>query len=465
MKALQSLVIIVICSFAMFSCTVNKICTDPDLKLPQTIIAQHSDSSSITDQNWWEVYGDSTLCELVGRALKNNKDILSAAKKVEQMQYKYRIGKANIAPDVNLNFSDENEWSKSNGSATEREHTVNLNTTLSWEIDLYGKLRWGKNQAKAEYLTSVEGQRAVQMALIADVASSYYKLIGYRKELTILENTLSTRTFRLERAKLRYEAGLTSEMVYKQVQLEYTTALSQIPGIKKKINIEENNLAFLIGEYSNTDIPTDTLGNDYGILEDIEVGIPSDLIKRRPDVRMAYQQMQAAKAGAGIAYAERFPSFVISLTAGFEENQFKNMFKSFYSNLIGEAVAPIVGFAKRQANYKASLAAFENSRIGYEKSVMNAFREVEDAVITYYECKNEILLKEQLVATSAEYNTLSTIQYNAGSSEYIDVLDAMRQLLDARLKLNEAIINERLAIIQLYKSLGGGWQSTVEIEL
>ena len=450
--AFVALVVFVSCGTAV------KMCKEPQLNMPETIVAGELDSLTIADMQWWEFYGDEVLTGFIEHALENNKDILASAARVEQMRLLNRSSRASWFPKVGASAMADYEVE----NYTDKGHTVtpqvDLKLDVSWEIDLWGNVKWATRKASAEYLASVEAERAMRMTIIAEVATAYYQLMALENELLIVNRTLETRNAGVELARLRYEGGLTSETVYQQAQVEYATTASLIPAIKTKIEITKNSLKVLLGEYPDFELEYARMKVlDRDIPTALPVGLPSDLLTRRPDLRESEQRLAAASAAVGVAYTDRFPKLVLGIMGGWENGSFVDLFSAPYGLAVGKLVAPVFEFGRRKAKYEAAIQAYDIARLDYEKRVLIAFKETNDALTSYRNARKATELKNELREAALKYVELATFQYNYGGVKYIDVLDAQRRYFDAQIGLSNAVRDEYIALVQLYKSLGGGW--------
>ena len=438
-------------------CSISKRCVAPEVELPAEIVAgMEADSMCMADLKWYDIFADSCLVELIEMTIANNKDLLSATAKVEELEKLYRVAKSDYFPSLDADaYVDHETNDKSNAEAT-ADLEVSATLTLSWELDFFGRVRWNNRQALANYLKTVEGQRTLQMILVADVATAYFELIALDNELDIITRTLDTREEDLNKAKLRFEGGLTSEIPYRQAIVEYATTASLIPDLRRKIETKENKISVLTGQMP-TSIRRSAISryNDSKLLP--EVGIPSDLLRRRPDLRASEQSLKAAMAAAGYAWADRFPRFSISLQGGLENNAFEGFLSAPFTYMLGELTAPIFAFGKRKAKYEAAIKAYDAERYQYEKLVLQAFQEVNDAVIAYTSANEKVELMTNLKESAQKYLNLAMFQHINGHINYINVLDAQRSYLNAEIDLSNAIRDEYIALIVLYKALGGGW--------
>lgn len=441
------------------SCSAVRTCKAPELNLPAEVVEGRSDSLTAADLEWWRFYGDTTLCRIIERTLAANKDLLAAAARVERMRQLYRIDKANRLPDFSVGGLADYETNDYAGDTPSRDPEFGAKLTVGWEADLWGHLRWAKRRGGAEYLASVEDERAMRMTLVAEAASAYYRLVALDNELSIVRRTLITRGEGVYQAQLRFEGGLTSETVYQQAKVELATTASLIPDLERRIEVTENALSLLMGAYPDWRVRRGKMDSDIEMPENLPIGLPSELLQRRPDVRSSEQRLRAAMASAGMAYADRFPRLTFSLTGGWENDALKGFFRSPFSYVAGAIAAPVFGFGRKQAKYRASLAAYDEARLSYEKKVLEVFNEVNNAVVTYRKARETAALKANLRDAALKYVELAHLQYRGGSINYIDVLDAQRRYFDAQIGLSNAVRDEYLALVELYKSLGGGWRT------
>ncbi len=457
---LKYLFMAVVCLPFLYGCGVTKQCLEPQLDMPETIVAgTEADSLCMADVAWWEIYTDSTLQELIQKTLDNNKDLLSATARVRELERRHRIVRADQFPSLSGQAYWERETNDYANESFIEDIETGIKAVVTWEVDFFGRLRWSNRAALANYLSSVEAQRATQMTLIAEVVTAYFELIALDSELDIVERTLYTRKENAHLALIRFQGGLTSEITYQQAQVELATTASLIPALEKEIRIKENEIALLAGEFP-TKIERKPVQLSEQIRTDLQMGLPSDLLRRRPDIRGAEQNLKAAMANAGIAWADRFPRFKIDLIGGVENNEFAGFFASPFTYLAGELVAPVFAFGKRKAQYEAALAAYDNARFQYEEKVLTAFKEANDAFISLSSAQKTVVLMQNLENAAKTYVDLVRSQHINGDINYIDVLDAQRQYFDAEIKVINAELEAHLAFVELYKSLGGGWKQT-----
>ncbi|MCH5330260.1 MAG: efflux transporter outer membrane subunit [Alistipes sp.] len=453
MSAVVSAVVVV-----WAGCSAVRECKEPELNLPESIAGMDADSMTIADVGWWEFYGDADLRYIIERTLEHNKKVLAAAARVEQLRELYRIGKANRLPNLNFVAPFNNETNDYWQESPLRDPEFGLKFSIRWELDFWGNLRWAKRKAGAEYEATIEDERAVRMMLVAEAASAYFRLVALDNELEIVRRTMNTRLEGVEMARIRFEGGVTNEIVYRQAQMEYAMVATRIPDLEYGIQVLENALALLMGEYPDLEISRSGGLQDDDLPERLPVGVPSVLLQRRPDVRASEQRLKASMAAVGVAYADRFPRMIIDLTGGVEDNGLRGLLRSPFSYIAETLTAPIFGFGRKRAKYKASIAAYDEARFNYEQKVLEVFKEADDAVAYCESTRSASALRERQLNAAREYDRLTHSQFTAGSIRYLDVLDAQRRYLEAQIGMNNAIRDEHLALVQLYKVLGGGWQ-------
>lgn len=454
--------ITIIAILLMSSCSGTKDLSRARVEMPASYMSgdtvlQSADSLTLADVKWWEFYSDTTLTKILRTALDNNRDILKAAAKVEQMRALYGVAKADMLPQIGLDVAYSYETNKYNGGQTDLDPEHDLKFPISWEVNLWGAMFHAKNAGKARFIASLEDYRAMRMTLIAEVATAYFRLLSLENELAIVRQTLKTREEAIKLAKIRFEGGLTSETVYQQAMVEYSSAASLIPDLELRVTSMRNSLTTLMGEF-----PRDVFENrdvlfDTDFTDRLPAGIPSDLLKRRPDLRAAEQRLKAAMADVGVSYADRFPSFRIGFTPGFENDRLKDFFKSPFTYTIAQLTGPIFDFGRRKKKYEAAKAVYDQTRFDYEKAVIGAFTEVNTSLTAYNKYRENLRVKTDLRDAAAKYVQLAWLQYRGGTLNYIDVLDAQRRYFESQVGVNNALLNEYLALINLYKALGGGW--------
>ena len=415
-------------SLLLGSCQLGKHYTRPDLHMPEQLDDKNVDTASIADYPWEQLYKDTTLQALIRKSLLYNKDMLIAAARVKELAAIKRIDFANMFPQINARV-----------------------------YDLWGNLRWARDRSMAQFLGSIENQRALKMSLIAQLAQSYFELVALDNELAIVKKTVDARRESLRLARIRYEGGLTNETAFRQAQVELARTATLVPDLEKSIALKENEIAFLTGEYPH-DIQRAVLPEDVILPASLPIGLPSTLLERRPDVRSAEQSLIAANAEVGMAFTNLFPRITLTAHLGAESEELKDLLSSPYHLLNGTLLQPLFAMGKNRANLKAKKAAYEQAVYSYEKAVLNAFKDARNAIVAFNKTKEIYDTRLRLEQASKSALDLAQLQYINGVIGYMDLLDAQRGYLDAQISLSNAVRDKQISMVNLYKALGGGWK-------
>lgn len=452
------LAVFLLAAIVFSSCKIGKKYARPALDLPAEIVAGDvPDSSSVANIPWESLYVDTVLQGLIYRALDNNKDIQIAAARIKEMIAAKRISFANQFPALDARLNAQKEQLNYGGDAPKPDPEFSGKLALSWELDLWGNLRWASEADIAAYMQSVEARRALQLTIVAEVAANYYELCALDRELAIVLQTLGARREGVRLAKLRFEGGLTSETAYSQAQVELARTETLLPSLQRQIKLKESDLSLLLGEYTG-DIPRGQSLSNQHLPEALPIGLPSSLLERRPDMRAAEQQLREANARVGVAHTDLFPKIRLTGNLGFESDELGSLLKSPAWFLAGDLLQPLFAMGKNKAKLKVAKARYEQEIYGYQKSVLEAFKEVNNAIVTVRKAKEIRTSLTRLEAAANTYLQLAQLQYINGVTNYIDVLDAQRGLLDAQIGLNNAALNELLSVVYLYRALGGGYE-------
>ena len=448
MKKIYTLAIVLLV-LGVSSCKLGKHYSRPELRLPEQIEGTVPDLVSAGDIRWTDLYTDPVLRQLIRKTLEGNKDLMIAAAKVKESMELRRIAKADLFPKAEATVSAEREYDETPGNTFEGK------VLASWEVDLWGKLRWAGQAALAEYLQSVEGRQALQSALVAQVAQAYFELIALDQELAIVRQTLAARQEGVRLAKLRFEGGLTSENPLRQAQVELARTQTLVPGLEREIRLKENQITLLAGEYPGEVARGKSIGQQQ-LMTALPVGLSSRILERRPDIRQAEYRLKAAHAKVGVAYTSMFPKFTLTGHYDLESSDLTDFLKAPYFFVGGELLAPVFNLGKNRARLKASRAVQEQETYNYQKVVLQAFTEVSNALVNSRKSREIRESREHLEQSARSNLDLATLQYINGVISYLDVLDAQRGYFDAQIGLNTAIRDELLATVQLYQVLGGG---------
>ena len=439
------------------SCQLGKHYTRPDLHLPERLDSTATDTMSIADFRWWEIYTETTLQALIRQTLEHNKDMLTAAARLKEMAAQKRIAYANLFPEVKGQLYTDKEAENYGGDSYESVPEYSAKFIASWELDLWGNLRWVKDRSMAQFLQAVENQRALRMTLVAQVAQAYFELVALDNELAIVKQTLRARQESVHLAELRFNGGLTSETAYQQAQVELARTATLVPDLERAIALKENDISFLAGRYPST-VERSHHPQDIRLPETLPAGLPSSLLERRPDVRAAEEALIAANAEVGIAYTNLFPRITLTAHYGLESEEFRDFLHSPYHFLSANLLTPLFAMGKNRAALKAKKAACEQAAYQYEKAVLSAFKDARNAIVEFNKIQDIYDAQLELEQAARKSIDLTRTQYLNGYISYLDMLDAQRTYLDAQIALSNAVRDKQIALVQLYKALGGGWE-------
>ena len=457
MKKILIYLLILAGSLSVASCKLGKHYTRPELNLPERFSkANLSDTLNIADMQWWEIYTDTTLQQLISKTLEHNKDLLISAARVKELAAMKGIDWANLFPRIDAKAFIEKEGTNYGGDNYKNSTKQHAKFIASWELDLWGNLRWAKDKSMAQFLGSIEARRALKMSIISEVAQAYFELVALDNELKIVRQTLEAREEGVRLAKLRFDGGLTSETSSLQAKVEYARTATLVPELERKISIKENDIAFLAGEYPQV-IHRSILPEEVKLPESLPVGLPSTLLERRPDVREAEQRLIASNAAVGMAYTNLFPRITRAASYGIGSKELSHFLKPPMHYLSADPLGPLFAMGKNRAMLKAQKAAYEQACYGYEKAVLCAFKDARNAIVDFNKIKEIYESRRELERSSKAAMELAHLQYINGVIGYLDVLDAQRSYFDAQIGLSNAIRDKQITMVKMYKALGGGW--------
>jgi len=416
--------------------------------------------TSLGDEKWWTVFQDAQLQELIREALSQNYDVRIAAARVLQAQALLGITRADQFPTITGGASGSNERFPATRITPAFETSpAQVNLSLFWELDFWGKYRRSTQAARATLLASEWGQKAVISSLVSNVASAYFQLLELDLQMEISRRTLASRKESLRLVEVRAKGGATSMLDVRQSEQLVYTAAETIPDLERRIEQQENLISILLGKNPAAVTRGKPL-MDNPILPTVPAGLPSSLIERRPDIQSSEQQLVAANARIGVAKAAYFPQITLTATGGYQSPALTNLFTGPAGlwNFGGQLVQPIFTGGRIRSNVRLTEAQKQEAVLVYQQSIQQAFREVSDSLIAYRK-NQEFRVQQELLTNSAQDATrLSNMRYQGGVTSYLEVLDSDTRYFDAQLGLAQAQLNERLALVQLYNALGGGWQ-------
>lgn len=417
------------------------------------------------DIDWKEYFTDPRLQRLIGMALGNNRDLRVAMLNVEQARAQFQIQRANQFPTVNAIASGTRQPSATTGSYA-NQFQVGLGIS-AWEIDFFGRVAALKEQALAQYLATDEARKSAQISLVAAVASGWLTLMADEELLNISRRTLETRDESVKLTRLRLENGVSSELDNRQAESLAQAARATYAQQQRQRMLDENALVLLLGQPLPDDIraslPSSRLA-DATPMQALPAGLPSDLLVRRPDVRMAEQQLIGANANIGAARAAFFPRISLTAQFGTVSDELSGLFKSgsWAFSLAPQLALPIFDAGRNQAGLESARAGREIAVAQYEKSIQTAFREVSDALAGQATLQEQVDAQRAQAQADAKRFELSDLRYRNGVASYLDLLDAQRSLFATEQSLVVTRLQQLQNQVTLYKVLGGGWTAPAE---
>ncbi len=417
---------------------------------------------SLGDQQWSSVFREPELQELIKEALANNYDLRVAAQRVLEARSQIRITRAAEFPTLSAGGSGIGADLPSNSGFNFDTNPLafgSFNLSAAWTPDFWGQYRKQTEAARDQLLAQEWARRAVRMTLVGQVATSYFTLRSLDAQLEVARQTLKARQDSVDLTMKLEKGGAAPLSDVRQAQQLLYTASAQIPQLEADMQQQENTMTFLLGK-----VPSPVTHTDPNALapvpQDLSVGIPSQLLQRRPDIQQAEAQLEAANAQIGVARAQFFPQLSISASAGLGGNSFSSLFdpsgKTIYG--IGSLAQPIFEGGKLRGQYEFSKQQKEEMVLTYQKTIITAFRDVSNALISVNKQHAQRMEEQKLVDAAQDATRLARIRYQAGSTAYLEVLTTDTNLFNARLSLVNAEQSEALSLVQLYQALGGGWQ-------
>ena len=425
------------------------------------------DPQTLADAKWFEVFKDEKLRELIHEALLHNYDLREAVARIDIARANLGLTRSNQFPTIAGSADITTVGESRNGQLNipeplDRKRTFGsvLLNLLTFELDIWGRLRKQTRAARADLLSTEEARKAVLTSIVSDVAASYFNLRELDFELEVARRTLTSRQESLRIIVLRQQRGVSNMLEVRQAEQLVYDATEVIPDLERQIEQQENFLSVLIGKNPGA------ISRGAGLTEQhmppsVPPGLPSDLIARRPDILAAEQQLISANALIGAAKAAYFPRITLTGFLGFESNSLSSLFSASRSvwGFVPQLTQPIFTGGRLRSNVRFTQAQRDLFLVNYERTIQNAFREVSDSLVAYRKVKEVRIQRELLVNTLQDRARLAYLRYNGGVSNLLEALDADRDLFDAELSLAQARRDELLTVVQLYKALGGGWQA------
>jgi len=439
-------------------------------------IAPTTTGTPLGAQKWDTVFTDPVLQQLITEAIKNNYDVKIAADRVLEQQAQVGVTRAAQYPTLSAGgsydalglpsslFSSLNNGNNNSSSSSSTNYYAGgLTASVAWNLDFWGMYRRQTEAARANLRATEWAKQTTYSTLIQSVATDYYQLRTLDAELAITRSTLNARKQSLDLTRALEQGGANSLADVRQAEQLYYTAQAQIPDLERQIEQQENNLRLLLGEDPGPIVrsisESTAVAANAPHPSDLPVGLPSDLLERRPDVRRAEELLVQANANIGVARAQYFPQFSLSGTGGTSSSQLKGLINSgnVYYYAVGTLSQPIFDGGKIRNNYRLAQATHKELLDTYQQTIAGALRDVSNALVAYNKTREYREQQEKQTAASADAVRLARIRYNSGSTSYLEVLTTDTNLYSSQLTLEGAQQAEALSLVQLYNALGGGW--------
>lgn len=423
-------------------------------------------AESLANTKWFDLFQDEELRKLIQSALKDNYDLRLAAARIEAARGNAGVVRANQFPSVNATSDLTSLRNSRNGAfplpattAQERNFGGTGISLLSFELDLWGRLRRATESARADLLSAEENRKAVITALVSDVAAQYFTLRELDLELEIAKRTVATRQESRRLIETRQKGGVATLLDVRQAEQLVYSATQSIPDLERAIELTENRLSLLLGKGPGAITRGDSLTAQKQPAS-IPTGLPAALLERRPDIRAAEQDLVSTNALIGVAKAAYFPRIALTGTTGFQSNQLSELWTGPMGvwNFAPNLAQPIFQAGRLGANVRISQANRDAALIRYERAIQTSFREVSDSLVQYQRVREILTQQNLLVTTLRDRSRLAYLRYRGGVDTLLNALDSDRDLFTAELNLARTQRDELLSLVQLYKSLGGGWE-------
>jgi multidrug efflux system outer membrane protein len=419
-------------------------------------------AASLADAHWADLFQDPVLQTLIRTALAHNYDVQTAAVRILEAQAQLGVTRADQFPTVTAGVDVLGERpSVALGFPSANIGAVAIQGSAAWELDFWGKFRRATESARAQLLAAEWGRRAVVTTLVSQVASGYFSLRALDLEMDISRRTLASRQESLQLAQARERGGVTSLLDVRQAEQLVYGATGEIATLERQIAQQENFISVLLGGNPGS-VARGLALTDQPHQTEVPAGLPSALIERRPDIQRTEQTLVAANAQIGVARAAFFPQIALTGSGGFESTALTTLLTG--TNIIWSAAAaatqPVFTAGRTRSQVALATARRDEAVIGYQQTIRQAFREVSDALIGYRTLRTFREQQALLFGAAQDARRLAQLRYEGGATSYLEVLDADTRLFDAELGLAQAQLSELSAFVEIYRALGGGWQST-----
>jgi len=454
------------------ACNVSKDIQTPKPALPDSFrnAATVTDTTSIADIAWKNFFTDATLQQLIDSAITKNYDMQIAVKNIEASQLLFKQVKWNYVPQADLNVTASTTRPSDNSVTglslsqynigTKHVEDYSANIALSWEADIWGKIKNQSKSAFAAYLQTIEAKKAIQTDIVATVAQGYYNLLMLDAQLDIANKNIRLNDSTLRIIKLQYDAGQVTLLAVQQAEAQEQAATQLVPQFEQNITIQENALRVLAGELPASITRNSTL--DQAVVPTtLSTGLPVNMVSRRPDVKSSELALITANANVGISKADMYPALRITAEGGINSFKASNWFNipaSLFGVVAGSIAQPLLDHKELKTKYQVAQVEREKTVLQFRQSVLNAVGEVSDALVKIEKLKAQQNIAVNRVNTLQHATANANMLFKNGLANYLEVITAQSNVLEGELELASIKRDELSAVSELYRSLGGGWQ-------
>ena len=462
--------LILIAAF-LSACKVSKDVATPKAEVPANFrsASASTDTSSVADIQWKSFFTDATLQKLIDSAIVKNYDMQIAIKNIESAELLFKQVKWNYVPELALNVTANTNRPSNNSITglsiaqynigTKHVEDYSANLALSWEADIWGKIRNQQRSALASYLQTAEAKKLVQTNIVSNVSQGYYNLLMLDAQLDIAQKNVLLNDSTLRITRLQYDAGQTTSLAVQQAEAQKLAAAQLVPQFEQNIVIQENALKILTGSLPDK-IERNTILDQLSIPDNLSAGVPSAIVSRRPDVKTSELALTIANANVGITKASLYPALTITATGGlnsFKSSNWFNIPASLFGTVAGGLVTPIFQHKQLRTQYEVAKVDREKTVLQFRQSVLNAVGEVSDALVKIEKLKDQQAIIANRVKTLQLATSNANLLFKNGLATYLEVITAQSNVLQSELDLATVKRDRLNATSELYRSLGGGW--------
>ena len=454
------------------ACNVSKDIPAPKPALPDTFrnAAVTNDTTSIADLQWKSFFTEAALQKLIDSAIVKNYDMQIAVKNLEASQLLFKQVKWNYVPVADLNVTANTDRPSNNSLTglslssykigTNHIEDYSANITLSWEADIWGKIRNQQKSAFAAYLQTNEAKKAIQTNIVASVSQGYYNLLMLDEQIAIAQSNVKLNDSTLRIIRLQYDAGQVTQLAVQQAEAQQQAAAELVPQFEQNIAIQENALRILTGELPDRIARNSTL-DQVTFPGNLSAGVPSAIVSRRPDVKGYELALVIANSNVGINKAAMYPAFRITAEGGvnsFKASNWFNIPASLFGIVGGSVLQPLLENRQLKTQYQVAKVERDKAVLQFRQSVLNAVGEVSDALVKIEKLKAQQTIAASRVNTLQHATTNANLLFKNGLANYLEVITSQSNVLQSELELASIKRDELSAVSELYRSLGGGWQ-------